>query len=198
MSDDIEDKDKPKPKNKLIVLPGGKKIDMGELGMNGSLVSTCGTMSTAEIIDPSDAERELREREVYVKKQELVQAAYRRAPVSEMVEIAVQEISEELAHLKFERRKAAQEGKPTSQHTIARIASLRNLAEVLLKRQENARVERMDFRSPEFKKVIHSWLEFVYSSMLKAGIGENDIDICLREIESNISAWEQSIINETK
>lgn len=193
--DDTEDKNKKDPKKgKLLVLPGGKKIDTGEIGMAGSIVGASGNIPTPEVIDPASAERELREREAYVKRQELVQVATRRGATSEMIEYAIQEITEELAHLKFERRKASAEGKPTVQHTIARISMLRNLADVLLKRQENSRQERLDFRSPEFKKVIHEWLEFVHESMGKAGVGENDIDLVFKQLEADMADWEKRIL----
>ena len=195
---DDDDKDKPKKdehkKRHLLVLPGGKKIDTSEIGMQGSVVGPSGTIPTTEIVDPQQTERDLRERESYVKRQELVQAANRRASTGEMIELAIQEITEELAHLKFERRKASQDGKPTAQHTIARIASLRNLAEVLLKRQESVRAERMDFRSPEFKKIIHEWLEFIHESCQKAGIGDNEIDLLFKQLEADMSSWEKAIL----
>ena len=191
--DDKNKKDEPK-KGKLLVLPGGKKFNTNDIGMSGSIVGTSGSIPTPEVVDPDDVARSLRERENYVKSQELVQAANKRSSVGEMLELAVIEITEELAHLKFERRKASQEGKPTAQHTIARIASLRNLAEVILKRQEHSRAERMDFRSPEFKKVIHDWLEFIHESMVKARIGENDIDLVFKQIEVDMSDWEKRII----
>lgn len=195
--DDTEDKDKDKKdksKGKLLVLPGGKKIDAGEIGMSGAIVGPSGNVPTPEVLDPRAAEQELREREDYVKRQELVQAATRRGATGEMIELAIQEITEELAHLKFERRKAAKEGKPTVQHTIARISMLRNLADVLLKRQENNRQERLDFRSPEFKKVIHSWLEFIHEAMQKAGIVDNDIDLVFRQLEADMADWEKRIL----
>lgn len=192
--DDTEDKDKDKKKSKLLVLPGGKKVSTDDIGMSSSIVGASGNVPTAEVLDPKAAERELREREDYVKRQELVQAATRRGATSEMVDLAVQEITEELAHLKFERRKAASDGKPTTQHTIARIAMLRNLADVLLKRQENNRQERMDFRSPEFKKVIHEWLEFIHDSMQKVGVSDNEIDLVFRQLEADMAAWEKRIM----
>jgi hypothetical protein len=193
--DDTDDTDKKdKSKGKLLVLPGGKKVNTADLGMGNSIVGPSGNVPTAEVVDPDDTERELREREAYVKKQELVQAATRRNATAEMVELTIQEIAEELAHLKFERRKAAKEGKPTVQHTIARISMLRNLADVLLKRQENSRQERMDFRSPEFKKVIHEWLGFVCESMGKAGLGDNDVDLVLKQMEADMADWEKRVL----
>jgi hypothetical protein len=193
MDDTEDDKDK-KNKGKLLVLPGGKKVHTGDIGMSGSIVGPSGNVPTSEIVDPSDTERELREREAYVKRQELVQAATRRGATGEMIELAIQEITEELAHLKFERRKATQEGKPTVQHTIARISMLRNLADVLLKRQENNRQERMDFRSPEFKKVIHEWLEFIHESMQKVGVSDNEIDLVFRQLEADMAGWEKRVM----
>ena len=162
--------------------------------MSGSIVGPSGNVPTSEVVDPSDTERDLREREEYVKRQELVQAATKRGATGEMIELAIQEITEELAHLKYERRKAAADGKPTVQHTIARISMLRNLADVLLKRQENNRQERMDFRSPEFKKVIHEWLEFIHDCMGKAGLSDNEIDVVFKQIEVDMSDWEKRVL----
>jgi len=189
--DDDDKKDEPK-KGRLIVLPGGKKVNTNDIGMSGSIVGPSGNVPTSEVVDPDETARSLRERENYVKGQELVQVAARRGSTGEMLELTVQEITEELAHLKFERRKASQEGKPTAQHTIARIASLRNLAEVILKRQEHSRAERMDFRSPEFKKIMLSWLEFVHEACEKTGIGVNDIDLLFKQLEADMSHWEKS------
>jgi hypothetical protein len=192
---DDDDKDKQKSKGgKFLVLPGGKKINPNEIGMGRSIVGPSGNVPTAEVIDPSDTERDLREREAYVKRQELVQAATRRGATGEMVDMAIQEIAEELAHLKYERRKSAAEGKPTVQHTIARISMLRNLADVLLKRQENNRQERMDFRSPEFKKIIHEWLGFIHDSMQKVGVNENEIDLVFRQLEADMASWEKHVL----
>jgi hypothetical protein len=193
--DDRDDKDKKDPKKgKLIVLPNGRKVHTGDIGMQGSIVGPSGNVPTAEVVDPTEAERDLREREAYVKRQELVQSATKRGPTGEMIELAIQEIAEELAHLKYERRKTAKEGKPTVQHTIARIAALRNLADVLLKRQENTRAERMDFRSPEFKKVVHEWLAFMDNAMQKAGLGENEIDLVFKQIQADMADWEKSVL----
>lgn len=192
--DDTEDKDKDKRPGKLLPFPGGKKVKPDEIGMSGIIVGQAGTIPTPEIIDPVEAERLLRDRESYVKNQELVQAADRRAPTDEMIFHVVREITEELAHLKFERRHAAKEGKSTANHTVARIASLRQLTEVLLKRQENARAERMDFRSPEFKKIMQQWLEFVYESMNKAGLAENDVDLVFKQIEADMGDWEKKVL----
>jgi hypothetical protein len=192
---DDDDKDKKKPKGgKFLVLPGGKKVNTDDIGMSRSIVGPSGNVPTTEVIDPDDTERELREREAYVKRQELVQAATKRNAMGEMVELTIQEITEELAHLKFERRKASKEGKPTVQHTIARISMLRNLADVLLKRQENNRQERMDFRSPEFKRVIHEWLAFVCESMEKAGLNDNDVDLVLKQVQADMADWEKRVL----
>ena len=52
----------------------------------------------------------------------------------------------------------------------------------------------MDFRSPEFKKVIHAWMEFVYDSMGKAGVGESDIDLVFKQIEVDMADWEKKLL----
>lgn len=190
MDDETHD-DKDKKPGRLLAFPGGKKVNTNEIGLEGVIVGQSGTIPTPDVIDPKEVEADLRERESYVKRQELVQATDRKAPTGEIIDIVLKEIAEELGHLKYERRKVAADGKNTANFTVSRIASLRQISEVLLKRQENARAERMDFRSPEFKKVIQSWLEFIYESLGKAGMTESDIDLVFKQIEADMSDWEK-------
>ncbi len=173
MDDETHD-DKDKKPGRLLAFPGGKKVNTNEIGLEGVIVGQSGTIPTPDVIDPKEVEADLRERESYVKRQELVQATDRKAPTGEIIDIVLKEIAEELGHLKYERRKVAADGKNTANFTVSRIASLRQISEVLLKRQENARAERMDFRSPEFKKVIQSWLEFIYESLGKGDAAAPD------------------------
>jgi len=191
MDDTTGGKDKDKNNGKLLTFPGGKKVDTSEIGADGYIVGQGGQVPTADIIDPKELELEIREREEYVKKQELVQAAYRKANTAEVIDLVLIEVSEELAHLKYERRKATRDGKNTANYTVSRIASLRQLSDVLLKRQENMRQERLDLRSPEFKKIIRAWLGFVFESMTKAEVDENVIDLVFKQIEADMLEWEK-------
>jgi len=105
-------KDKGKDTN-LIVFPGGKKVDPSKVGAD-YVVRQAGDVPTPELVDPSEASEELRVRKKYVGDQELVRASKDHATTGEMMDLLVQEIAEELAHLKYERRKAAREGKNTA------------------------------------------------------------------------------------
>ncbi len=191
MDDETPKDEKENRPGRLLAFPGGKKVNTSDIGLEGIIVGQSGTIPTPDVIDPKEVEADLRERESYIKRQELVQATSRKAPTGEIIDLVLSEIAEELSHLKYERRKVAAEGKNTANFTVSRIASLRQISEVLLKRQENARAERMDFRSPEFKKIIHSWLEFIYESLGKAGIQEADIDLVFKQIEADMSDWEK-------
>lgn len=180
----------------VIAFPDGKSVTSEELGAN-YVIGQSGTVPTPEIIDPKDIDRDVRDREAYVKKQELVQAIEQGAPVYEVINILSKEIAEELAHLKYERRKATLSGKNTAQYTISRIASLKQLADVLQKRQENARAERLNLKSPEFKKVLRLWMEFLYESMVKVSIDESTIDMVFKQMEADMSDWEKKLLDTT-
>ena len=97
--------DKDKPNGKIIKFPDGKSISSDEIGTD-FVVDQGNHVPTLELLDPAALDKETRDRESYVKRQELVHATDRKAPTSEIVDIVLKEISEELAHLKFERRKA--------------------------------------------------------------------------------------------
>jgi len=159
------------------------------------VVGQSGQVPTPEVIDPKDIDKDVRDREAYVKRQELVQAIDQKAPASEVVDLVLKEITEELAHLKYERRKATLDGKNTANYTISRIASLRQLADVLLKRQENARAERLDLKGPEFKKVLRLWMEFLYESMTKVSIDDSTIDTIFKQMEADMADWEKKLVD---
>lgn len=188
--------DKDKPNGKIIKFPDGKSISSNDIGTD-FVVDQGNHIPTPELLDPAALDKETRDRESYVKRQELVSAADRKASTSEIIDIILKEISEELAHLKFERRKATKEGKNTALYTTSRIASLRQLADILQKRQENARAERLDVRSPEFKKILRAWMVFVYESMNKVGINEGTVDSVFKQMEADMIDWEKSIIDLT-
>jgi hypothetical protein len=189
-------KDKPSDSSgKLISFPNGEKIPVSEMGMD-YVVDQSGMVPTPEVIDPQSINREYREREVYVESQALTQAALVRAPVAEIVDTVINEIIEELGHLKFERRKAAKEGKNTANYTISRIQSLRQLSDVLLKKLDSVKSDGVDVKSPKFKAVLRLWMEFVYDSMQKCGISDDLIDLVFKQIEADMKDWEQKL-NET-
>jgi hypothetical protein len=178
----------------VLTFPGGKSMTSDELGVP-YVVGQSGQVPTPEVIDPKDIDKDVRDREAYVKRQELVQAIDQKAPASEVVDLVLKEITEELAHLKYERRKATLDGKNTANYTISRIASLRQLADVLLKRQENARAERLDLKGPEFKKVLRLWMEFLYESMTKVSIDDSTIDTIFKQMEADMADWEKKLVD---
>ena len=192
MSDQKPPTDHDVKNGKLIAFPGGKSINPEEIGTD-FIISGVPPIPTPEIIDPQDLDKENREREQYVKKQELVQAAERRAPTSEWIDVALKEIAEEASHLKFERRKASREGKNTSNFTVMRSGVLRQLVEILLKRKEAALAERLDLKSPRIQNILKCWMEFVYTSMQKVGIGDEEIDLVFQQMKADMLDWEKRI-----
>jgi hypothetical protein len=111
-----------------------------------------------------------------------------------LIDSVIKEIAEELSHLKYERQKAAKEGKNTSGYTINRISSLRQLAEVLNKRMDNARAEQIDLKSPRFKQILRMWMEFVYECMQKAELPEHLVDLVFKQMEADMINLERKII----
>ena len=71
---------------------------------------------------------------------------------------------------------------------------IRQLADVLQKRQENTRAERLDLQSPRFKQVLHLWMEFVYDSMSKADLPESTIDVVFKQMEADMQDWEKKLL----
>jgi hypothetical protein len=187
--DDIE-----KEGGKVITFPTGQSISPEEIGADYILVQ--GNQSpVTEIVNPADISKEFRDREEFVQNQELLVRVNQSRPAPDIVDQVIKEIAEELSHLKYERRKAAKDGKNTANYTISRIASLRQLADVLMKRMENARAEQLDLKSPRFREVLKLWMEFVYESMVKVQVEDSVIDLVFRQIEADIKDWEQKIID---
>jgi hypothetical protein len=190
MSDDPTDEDGKDPsEGKLLVFPGGKKVDPDEVGA-GYIVGQTGDIPTPDIIDPKVVDEEVRNRVDYVKGQELVQIVQKGANTAATVDVLLLEIAEEISHLKWERRKAAREGKNTSNYTVQRINGLRSLTEVLLKRKEAALAERLDLKSPRFQAVFKVWMEFFYSSMEKAGVDQATMDTVFEQMRADMIDWE--------
>lgn len=180
----------------VLVFPNGEKLDPNEVGITyveGSASS--GISATAEIVDVKALAQEARDREDFVSKQELVRVVREKLPASDIIDELVKEISEELAHLKFERKKAAREGKNTASISISRVASLRSLAEVLMKRLENARAEQLNLKSPRFREILHLWMEFLHESMKKAEVEDQVIDLVFRQMEADMVDWEKRVLD---
>ena len=179
---------------RLIAFPGGKSVDADEIGA-GFVIAGVPSVPTPELIDPQDLDRENREREQYVKGQELVQIAERRGSTEEWIDVTLKEIAEEASHLKFERRKASKEGKNTANFVSLRVGALRQLTEVLLKRKEAALAERLDLKSPRFQAILKLWMEFVYTTMQKVGIDDQEIDLFFNQMKADMLEWEKKIID---
>lgn len=175
---------------KLITFPGGQKVDPAEAGA-GFVIQQTGQVPTPDIIDPSVVDAEARRRVSYVQNQELVKAVRAKAGTSEVADLLLIEISEELAHLKFERRKASEEGKNTANYTIGRITSLKNMMELLLRRKESERSEVLDLKSARFQSLFKIWMEFFYESMEKSGVDAKTIDVVFQQMKADMVDWEK-------
>lgn len=182
------DKD-PRDRGKLIVFPGGRKVDPDDVGAD-YIISQTGDIPTPDIVDPVAVDDDLRKRVEYVKRQELVEVVKRGAPTAETIDAILVEIAEEISHLKFDRRRAAKDGKSTSNFTLQRVNGLRSLAEILLKRKEAALAERLDLKSPRFQAVFKVWMEFFYSSMEKAGVDQATMDTVFEQMRADMIDWE--------
>lgn len=188
--DDIKDK------GTIIPFPKSDKDVSSQIGADYVLGPTKDNASAPEIISQESIDKELRDRENFVSNQSLVQSIKRKESNLNLIDAVIGEIAEELAHLKYERVKAAKEGKNTSGYTINRISSLRQLSEVLTKRIDSARSEQIDLKSPRFKTILKLWMEFVYMSMQKAELPEHEIDLVFKQMEADMVNLEKRILDE--
>lgn len=192
MDDDTnppDDKDKGgNGKNNLIVFPGGKTIDPNDVGA-GFVVGSSGQIPTGELLDPADVKKDLRERVAYVKDQPLVKAMAEGSV--QAMDVLLLEIAEEVSHLKWERRKAAKDGKNTAQYTVARINGLRSLAEALIRRKEASIAETLDLRSPRLQKIFKVWMQFFYEAMEKSGVSPEIINVVFQQMKADMIGWEK-------
>lgn len=188
-----DNKDDDQKLGKIISFPNGTRVPTDELG-GDHIIGTTGHMSVPEVIDPNEISKDVKDREEFVSKQELYKSVSEKVSSSLVVDTILKEIAEELSHLKYERKKAAKEGKNTAHYTISRIASLKQLADVLMKRMESNRAEQLDLKSPRFKTVLRVWLEFVYESMQKCDLPDQTIDLVLRTMESDMVEWEKKVL----
>lgn len=177
---------------KVIIFPSGDRINTNDVGVN-SVISQVGNVQTPQILDPVSVADEVKDRIKYVKKQEIVKALREDASTAVVIDALLLEIAEELSHLKFERRKASQEGRSTANYTVSRINSLRSMAELLLKRKEAALAEKLDLRSPRLQKIFEVWMEFFYESMLKCQIPDHLTDLVFQQMKADMMDWEKRI-----
>jgi hypothetical protein len=177
---------------KIITFPSGERVNTNDVGIN-SVIGQVGNVHTPEIMDPISVADEVRDRIKYVKKQEIVKALKDNSSTAVTIDALLLEIAEELSHLKFERRKASQEGKNTSNYTVSRINSLRSMAELLLKRKEAALAEKLDLKSPRLQKIFEVWMEFFYESMIKCQIPDHLTDLVFQQMKADMVEWEKRI-----
>lgn len=192
MDEDRPSEDDKSKDGKVLTFPGGEKVDAEGVGA-GYIITQAGNVPTAEIIDQQALDEDIRRRIKYVNGQEIVTTIKKNASTAETIDVLLLEIAEELSHIKYERRKASKEGKSTLNHTISRINSLKNLAELLLKRKEAALAERLDLKSERFQKVFQVWMEFFYDAMEKCGIEERIIDLVFQQMKADMKDWEKKM-----
>lgn len=178
-------------KGRLIVFPGGQ-VDTEDIGVP-YVVRQGGQVPTADLIDPVSVAEDLKNRIAFVKGQELVRVLERGGSTSETIDVLLKEIAEELAHLKWERRSLTASGKSSANHTMGRVAGLRNLAEMLFKRKEAALAEKLDLKSPRMQKLFQTFLSFFHSSMEKCGVASEEIDLVFNQMKADMSDWEKKM-----
>lgn len=181
------------PNGKIISFPNGESVTAEDIGSSYVVAAAPSTVTVPQVIDPSDTAKELRDREDFVSRQPLTRAISDRLPTTDVVDHLVKEIVEEVSHLKYERQKAVREGRNPTNITVSRISSLRQLADVLLKRMENARAEQLNLRSPRFREVLKLWMEFVYDSMQKTNVPDEVIDLVFKQMEADMVDWEKRL-----
>lgn len=196
--DTHEDEEKPRPsRGTLTVLPGGKTVDPADIGVDyvaktiGRSGSGSGSTLSPEIVDPVAIDAEVRERDHFVSSQKLVEVVKRRGTMHEIGDAVLTEMVEELAHLKFERRKAVKEGKNTANYSINRVAGLRSFADLVMKRLEASRTERLDLKSPRLQAIFKIWMEQFYEAMEKSGVEPQIIDLVFQQMKADMLGWEK-------
>jgi len=161
--------DKDLEKGKVLSFPDGKKVNTSEVN-TPYVLAEVGKVYTAELQDHESIAKDVIERTNYVKNQELVKVINRGSSTSDIIDVLLKEVAEELGHIKFDRRRAAQEGRQTSNYSVARISALRNMSEMLLKKKEASIAEKLDLNSPRFQKIFKSMMEFFHECMEKSGV----------------------------
>ena len=192
MDEDRPGEDDKSKDGKVLTFPGGEKVDADGVGAD-YVVSQTGNVPTPEIVDMVALDKDLRKRIDYVNGQEIVKSIKKGASTAEVIDTLLLEIAEEVSHIKYERRKISKEGKSTLNYTISRVNSLKNLAELLLKRKEAALAERLDLKSERFQKIFQIWMEFFYDAMGKCGVEEKIIDLVFQQMKADMMNWEKKM-----
>ena len=177
----------------LIVFPGGKSLDPKDVGAD-FVVGGSGQIPTGELLDPADVKQDLRDRIAFVRGQPLIKAMADGSSALGMDTLLV-EIAEEISHLKWERRKAAKDGKNTASFTVARINGLRSLAETLIRRKEAAIAENLDLKSPRLQKIFKVWMQFFYEAMEKSDVSAEVINVVFQQMKADMIGWEQKLMD---
>lgn len=180
--------------NNLIVFPGGSSIDPKEVGAD-FVVGSSGYVPTGEVLDRASVQKDLRNRIAFVKNQPLVKALVDGEPSTAMNMLLI-EIAEEISHLKYERRKAAEEGRATAKYTAARVNSLKSLAETIIRRKEAAIAENLDLKSPRIQKIFKIWMQFFYEAMEKSNVSSEVINVVFQQMKADMVGWEKRMDSE--
>ena len=157
------------------------------------VIDNTGFSPTAEIIDLHSIDVQERKREDFIQNQPLVKALEGKSSTADVIDILLIEIAHELAALKWEKKQAASEGKNVMNHIFSCILSLQKLSDVLFKRKEMTIAERIDLKSPRFQKILNLWLNFVYESMKKSSIPDEQIDVVFQQMKADMLDWERLI-----
>ncbi len=153
-----------------------------------------GVSANRKDIKIEDKFKDLRDREKFLLSDRLSKiSSYKSISIDDLTSQLIREITEELAHLKFDRLKAIRLGKPSASITLARINSLKTFGDLLMKKLESNRNESVDLKSPRFRQILNLWMEFLYDSMVKVNIKEEDIDLIFGQMKSDMLNWEKKI-----
>ena len=177
----------------ILTFPDGVTIPANELGIGDYVAGQSGQVTIPDIVDMQEEEKK---REKFIREQPLIKSIERGDDTRDIISAILREIAEELAHLKYERKKASESGKSTANYNTTRAAGLQQLANTLFRKLENTRAEQLDLKSPRFQKVLKLWFEFVYEAMQKSGLGEQEMDLVFNTMKADMVDWEKAILNE--
>lgn len=179
----------------IISIPGKKVWDQTLGGSDYIIASVSGdTTDVPEVVDQKSIDLDISRRQIFHENSQLTALIETRSTPAEIIDGIIAEIAEELSHIKYERQKNIQEGRPSSSMSIKRIESLRTLADILIKKADSFKSSSIDFRNPKFKAVIRLWMEFVYDAMQKVGVDDATIDMVFKQLETDIVDWEKKVM----
>lgn len=179
----------------ILSLPDGSETDSEEIN-TPYVVGNSGEIHVPEIISPAESDRELQARDAFLEKQQLFRSVRDGSPLTDVYDLLLTEIAEEIGHLKFDRKKAVKDGKNPTPYTIARVQSLKQLAESLLKKKETLGQDNIDFKHPKIQKMFRLWMAFFYECMEKSQLDKSVIDLVFAQIQADLSDWEKKIHEE--